>query len=148
MVLTSLMLTDMLPRTVFTRGEADRRLRDFKPDALLNDRLPSEVVARVILEQRCAWVRSDAIREWAVNKRVSYRNIINSGIRMGYVTNLAREGEASRYSGTYDMLGARPTAPVPACPRCASTWASCQTGPGLRARGQHQRGPAQARVQG
>ena len=103
-VLTSLMLTDMLPRTVFTRGEADRRLRDFKPDALLNDRLPSEVVARVILEQRCAWVRSDAIREWAVNKRVSYRNIINSGIRMGYVTNLAREGEASRYSGTYDML--------------------------------------------
>lgn len=103
-VLASLMLTDLLPRSVLTRGESDKRLKDFKPDPILNDRLPHEIAARVVLDGRYAYVRTDAIREWAFNKRISYRTIIGGGIKLGFIapSPLARTDNQS--SMQFDLL--------------------------------------------
>lgn len=83
--LMSMMLSDLASRTLITLEETDLRKKGAKPDMPLNDRVPDEVVARSVLSGHYVYVKTDAIREWAFKKRVSYRTILNRCREIGVI---------------------------------------------------------------
>jgi Domain of unknown function (DUF927) len=86
--LMSMLLSDLAVKTVITVGETDLRKRDSKYDVALNDRVPDDVVARSVLSGHYVYVKTDAVRDWAFKKRVSYRTIINRCREVGIIETL------------------------------------------------------------
>lgn len=75
--LMSMLLSDIAGKTLITINETDMRKKDARYDVPLNDRVPDEVLARSVIEGGYCYLRTDALRDWAFKKRVSYRTIIN-----------------------------------------------------------------------
>jgi hypothetical protein len=75
--LMSMLLSDLASKTLITLNETDLRTKNSKPDMPLNDRVPDEVVARSVLNGHYVYIKTDAIRDWALKRRVSYRTILN-----------------------------------------------------------------------
>lgn len=92
--LMSMMLSDLASKTLITLEETDLRRKGVKPDVPLNDRVPDEVVARSVLNGHYVYVKTDAIRDWAFKRRVSYRTILNRCRETG-VIELAADGKKS-----------------------------------------------------
>ncbi len=76
----AVMLGDLAAKTLVTFTVTDRRGKrdETRYDNPLSDHMPSEVVARSVLDQHIISVKVDAVREWAFKKRVSYQGLIRA----------------------------------------------------------------------
>jgi hypothetical protein len=74
--LAVLMLSDLRPHTIITFNETNRGLEPNKTDVPLNARMPEIVKARHVASQGYTWVASHAVREWALHRKVSEREML------------------------------------------------------------------------
>lgn len=74
--LMSMMLSELSSKTLITRGFTDMRYGNTKHDVTLNDRVPDEVQVRSVLDGRFVLVKTDAIRDWAVRRKVSHQSVL------------------------------------------------------------------------
>lgn len=69
----SMMLSDLAGDTLITKTESHRAGgHDKAMDIPLNDRMPNNVVARSVLDGRYVYVKTDAIKEWCQERRISH----------------------------------------------------------------------------
>lgn len=100
--LISMMLGDLAGKTLITATKTDLRLNAMKFDIPLNEHVPHEVVARSVLNERCVYVRVDALRDWATRNKISYQGIVRMARDAGLLE-LMDAGDPQSFQKRFDL---------------------------------------------
>jgi hypothetical protein len=83
--LLSRALHDLHPYTIITDGETHRSANSSKFDQVLNARVPDIIKARHIQSTRLTYLDVRALREWALDKGISDREIVAAARKSGVI---------------------------------------------------------------
>lgn len=100
--LMALFLSDIAGNTLVTKSENQVRGIAASVDVLLNSNVPTVVAARAVLDAQCVYVKTAAVREWCLKRKVSYVNIIR-GCRLAGALDIL-DGTTSKTSFQIDLF--------------------------------------------
>lgn len=81
--LLAMVLSDLKPHTLITENETHRGYDRQKFDLPLNNRVPDKVLARHVTSMGHTYIASNALREWAVEHKLSERDMLSDCKRAG-----------------------------------------------------------------